>query len=120
MFLIFALYAQTITYIKAEHPPAAAVLISFAYTEATFSNILLFSCLMILMVVIDFVFEQLLEHKKELTHMTEEEIKTVREKILKDINPDNHNYKYPDPTKSHGDVHKRAGRVSCHTGKKVS
>lgn len=94
MFLIFALYAQTITYIKAEHPPAAAVLISFAYTEATFSNILLFAYLIIIMVIIDFVFEQLLKHKKELAHMTEEEIKTIQEKILKNIDPDNHNYKH--------------------------
>ncbi len=119
MFLIFALYAQTITYIKAEHPPAAAVLISFAYTQATLNNILLFTCLIIIMVIIDFIFEQLLKHKKELTQITGEEIKTLREKILKNIDPDNHNYKYSDPTKSHGQTHKRPGRISDKRSKKT-
>lgn len=94
IFLIFTLFAETLTYIKAEHAPAAAVLISFAYTEPSPENILLFSYLIVILVTIDYLFEQLLKHKKELMHMTEDEIKILKQKIIKNINPESNNYKH--------------------------
>ncbi len=94
IFLIFALFAETITLIKAEHPPAAAVLVSFAYTEISTAQLQLFSYLIILMIIIDYLFEKLLEHKKQIINTTEDEIKSLRKSILRNIthNPHNHNH----------------------------
>ncbi|MFH1433042.1 MAG: HPP family protein [archaeon] len=105
IFLTFTLFAETITIIKAEHPPAAAVLISFAYTEATLSNIALFSILIAMMVIIDYIFEQLLEHKKDLMRATGCEIKMLQDKILKNISIDNKDYKPQKQNTNNGASH---------------
>ena len=99
-FIIFALFAETITLIKAEHPPAAAVLVSFAYTEVSIAHLQLFSYLIILMIIIDYIFEKLLEHKKEIINTTEYEIKNLRRNILR---TSIHNNKHPkaDKTKTY-------------------
>ena len=94
IFFVFALFAETITLIKAEHPPAAAVLVSFAYTDTSANTILLFSCMILIMVIIDFLFEKLLEHKKQIIHTTKDEIRSLRKSILKNITQHTHNYKH--------------------------
>ena len=78
IFIMLVIFAETLTLVKAEHPPAAGVLVSFAYTEATTGNMVLFSYLIIIMVIIDYIFERLLEHKKEIMQNSDDDIMSFR------------------------------------------